>query len=118
PSHLGSKIHPSPAGNSPTRLASIGKIGGLTGRCTTSCYLAFIGSSSRPIKLAVVSSGRVFLLSPARAGGKRYSMLVREAANFDLAVKLRQGQATIGEVYTFISGLYFRGKMAYVEAFR
>lgn len=45
-------------------------------------------------------------------------MLVREAAKFDLAVRLRQGQATIGEVYAFISGLYFRGKMAYVEAFR
>lgn len=45
-------------------------------------------------------------------------MLVREAATFDLAVRLRQGQATIGEVYAFISGLYFRGKVAYVEAFR
>lgn len=45
-------------------------------------------------------------------------MLVREAAKFDLAVRLRQGQATISEVYAFISGLYFRGKVAYVEAFR
>ena len=45
-------------------------------------------------------------------------MLLREQANFDLALKLRQGNATIGEIYTFISGLYFRGKMAYAEAFR
>lgn len=45
-------------------------------------------------------------------------MLLREEAQFDLAVKLRQGGASIGEVYTFISGLYFRGKMAYAEAFR
>lgn len=45
-------------------------------------------------------------------------MLVREGAAFDLAVRLRQGQATIGEVYAFISGLYFRGKMTYVGAFR
>lgn len=44
-------------------------------------------------------------------------MLLRKQADFDLAVKLRQGQATIGEVYSFISGLYFRGKMAYVETF-
>ncbi len=44
-------------------------------------------------------------------------MLLREQARFDLALKLRQGGATIGEVYTFISGLYFRGKMAYAEAF-
>lgn len=45
-------------------------------------------------------------------------MLLREEAGFDLAVRLRQGAATIGEVYAFISELYFRGKMAYVEAFR
>ncbi len=57
------------------------------------------------------------MLSPARAGGPRYSMLVREQAQFDLARKLRAGGAPIGEIYSFISGLYFRGKMAYVEAF-
>jgi hypothetical protein len=45
-------------------------------------------------------------------------MLLREQASFDLAVKLRQGTAVIGEVYSFISGLYFRGKMAYAAAFR
>lgn len=45
-------------------------------------------------------------------------MLLRSEARFDLAVKLRQGGATIGEVYTFISGLYFRGKIAYADAFR
>jgi hypothetical protein len=44
-------------------------------------------------------------------------MLVRQQASFDLAVKLREGAATIGEVYTFISGLYFRGKLAYAETF-
>ncbi|MBV9266479.1 MAG: hypothetical protein JO061_09955 [Acidobacteriaceae bacterium] len=66
----------------------------------------------------LTSLGRIFLLSPAKAGGPRYSMLVREQADFDLAKKLRDGAATIGEVYSFISGLYFRGKMAYAEAFR
>jgi hypothetical protein len=44
-------------------------------------------------------------------------MLLRDEARFDLAVKLREGAATIGEIYSFISGLYFRGKMAYAEAF-
>lgn len=63
------------------------------------------------------SSPRTFLLSPARAGGPRYEMLVRKQARFDLAVKLREGAATIGEIYTFISGLYFRGKLAYATAF-
>jgi hypothetical protein len=65
----------------------------------------------------VVSSNRIFLLSPAKAGGRRYSFLLRENADFDLAIKLRAGAATIGEVYSFISGLYFRGKMAYAGAF-
>ena len=44
-------------------------------------------------------------------------MLVRAGADFDLARKLREGSATIGEVYSFISGLYFRGKMVYTERF-
>src|SRR5271170_7289473 len=33
PSHFGSNNHPSPAGNSPTRFASMGKTGGFTGSC-------------------------------------------------------------------------------------
>jgi hypothetical protein len=45
-------------------------------------------------------------------------MLLRERAGFEVAVRLRQGTATIGEIYSFISGLYFRGKIAYVDAFR
>ena len=44
-------------------------------------------------------------------------MLLRDEADFDLAIRLRKGTATLGEAYSFISGLYFRGKMAYVEAF-
>ncbi|HUQ90885.1 MAG TPA: hypothetical protein VM120_04325 [Bryobacteraceae bacterium] len=60
---------------------------------------------------------RVFLLSPANTGGARCAMLLREQASFDLAVQLREGTATIGNIYAFISGLYFRGKMNYIEAF-
>ncbi len=44
-------------------------------------------------------------------------MLVRHGAEFDLARNLRAGSASIGEVYSFISGLYFRGKMTYAERF-
>ncbi len=44
-------------------------------------------------------------------------MLLREEAHFDLAVKVRQNEATIGEVYTFCSSLYFRGKMIYATIF-
>jgi hypothetical protein len=45
-------------------------------------------------------------------------MLLRSEAEFELAVRLRTGAATMGEVYSFVSGLYFRGKVAYAEAFR
>ena len=61
---------------------------------------------------------RIFLLSPAYAGGKRAQMILRERAQFDLAKKLRSSHgATIAEVFTFLSGLYFRGKIAYANAF-
>src|SRR6186997_752981 len=61
---------------------------------------------------------RVFLLSPANTGGIRSGYLLRENARFDLAIRLRLGTATIGEAYAFMSGLYFRGKIAYADAFR
>ena len=61
---------------------------------------------------------RVFLLSPAYAGGQRARMIMSERAQFDLARRLRSDQRpTLGEVFTFLSGLYFRGKLAYANAF-
>ena len=67
---------------------------------------------------ALRPSGRsVFLLSPAHGGGKRASYLLRREASFDLAVRLRETGAPIGDVYSFLSGLYFRGKLAYARAF-
>ena len=61
---------------------------------------------------------RVFLLSPAHCGGERARLLVNPQARFDLARRLREGPApTLGEVFTFMSGLYFRGKIAYARAF-
>ena len=45
-------------------------------------------------------------------------MLLNPRAQFDLAVKLQSGGAPLGEIYTFISGLYFRGKIAYAGAFQ
>ncbi len=62
--------------------------------------------------------GRIFLLSPARCDGVRMSMLRRPAAQFPLAVELRsQAGAALGDVFTFTSGLYFRGKLTYARAF-
>jgi hypothetical protein len=61
---------------------------------------------------------RIFLLSPAYAGGERARMILSERAQFDLARRLRSKEgATIAEVFTFLSGLYFRGKIAYANAF-
>jgi hypothetical protein len=61
---------------------------------------------------------RVFLLSPAYAGGQRARMIMSERAQFDLARRLRSERPpTLGEVFTFLSGLYFRGKLAYANAF-
>jgi hypothetical protein len=61
---------------------------------------------------------RIFLLSPAYAGGRRAQLVLSERAQFELAKKLRSKQgATIAEVFTFLSGLYFRGKIAYANAF-
>ena len=60
---------------------------------------------------------RIFLLSPANAGGERAKLLLRSAATFDLAVRLRQEGVPLGDAFAFISGLYFRGKLAYAGAF-
>ena len=60
---------------------------------------------------------RVFLLSPASCGGKRARLLLRDAAAFPLALRVRDGGAPLHEVFTFLSGLYFRGKIAYARAF-
>ena len=58
----------------------------------------------------------VFLLSPARCGGERAVQLVT-AARSELGAKLRDRQATIGEVFAWLSALYFRGKLTYAQQF-
>jgi len=65
----------------------------------------------------MVALALIFLLSPANTGGVRGAMLLGERADFDLAAKLRGGSAPLGEIYAFISELYFRGKLAYARAF-
>ena len=45
-------------------------------------------------------------------------MVMSERAQFDLAVRLRQRHGVaIGEVFAFVSGLYFKGKLAYALEF-
>jgi hypothetical protein len=59
----------------------------------------------------------VFLLSPAYTGGERARLLLRPEATFDLAVRLRNQGLPLGDAFAFMSGLYFRGKLAYAWAF-
>src|SRR5258705_9368185 len=60
---------------------------------------------------------RIFLLSPANASGLRGSLLLKDAVRSPLADGLRNGGVPLGEIFTFISGLYFRGKLAYARAY-
>ena len=61
---------------------------------------------------------RVFVLSPARVDGERAAIMLSPRAAFPLACRLREpAGAPLGEVMSFLSGLYFRGKLAYAEAF-
>ena len=61
---------------------------------------------------------RIFLLSPARLDGARARLLFNPDASFPLAQALgtREG-ASLAEVFSFLSGLYFRGKHAYAQLF-
>jgi len=62
--------------------------------------------------------GRVFLLSPANCGGRRANQVTSDRAQFPLAQRLRSPDgAPLGELFAFMSGLYFRGKLAYGRRF-
>jgi len=66
----------------------------------------------------VSAVARVFLLSPAHCGGERARLLFDARARFDLARRLHGGHGpSLGEVFAFLSGLYFRGKLTYALAF-
>lgn len=63
------------------------------------------------------SYGRVFLLSPANTSGFRAQVLLENSERSALGARLRGEGAPLGEIFSFISGLYFRGKLAYARAF-
>jgi hypothetical protein len=77
-------------------------------------------ATTMPLKSAVSAvrgKHRVFLLSPADSSGRRASLLLRDEARFELAMRIRESGAPLGEIFSFISGLYFRGKLAYARTF-
>jgi hypothetical protein len=64
-----------------------------------------------------MTPARIFLLSPASLRGKKAAYLM-EKGDSDLARRLRSSEgASLGELFTFVSSLYFRGKLAYAQAF-
>lgn len=57
------------------------------------------------------------MLSPANLTGVRASYVLRSDAKTDLAHRLQQDGVPLGELFAFLSSLYFRGKLAYARRF-
>ncbi|HEY3570014.1 MAG TPA: hypothetical protein VGP73_18920 [Thermoanaerobaculia bacterium] len=61
---------------------------------------------------------RIFLLSPATTDGLRAQQLTSPRAGFGAAQRYRGPEGvTIEEAFTFMSSLYFRGKITYARHF-
>jgi hypothetical protein len=61
---------------------------------------------------------RIFLLSPANCNGPRAQIVLSPKAQFALAMELKSRRgAMLGDVFMFVSGLYFRGKLTYALRF-
>ncbi len=65
-----------------------------------------------------MSVPRVFLLSPANCRGSRGKQAISPRATFAVAEQLRSPEGVaIGDLFAFVSGLYFRGKLTYARRF-
>jgi hypothetical protein len=61
---------------------------------------------------------KLFLLSPASLSGLRAKQLTSPRAKFESALRYQSEEGVpIGDAFTFMSSLYFRGKMAYARRF-
>ena len=69
-----------------------------------------------PVPPDEAEAAAIFLLSPARCSGERSARLVRSKRS-ELGRKLRAEAAMIGEVFAWLSALYFRGKLTYALRF-
>jgi hypothetical protein len=58
----------------------------------------------------------LFLISPAKCGGERAQQLLHSERS-ELGKQLRAGNANIGDVFSWLSALYFRGKLTYANHF-
>jgi hypothetical protein len=64
-----------------------------------------------------ISPPRVFLLSPAQASGVRARLLLNPKASFALARQFQHEGVSLAQIFSFSSGLYFRGKITYATRF-
>ena len=61
---------------------------------------------------------KIFLLSPASLNGERARQLLDPGARFATAERYRSPEGVpIGDAFTFLSSLYFRGKIGYARHF-
>jgi hypothetical protein len=60
---------------------------------------------------------RIFLLSPAKVSGVRAGLLLNPKAPFALARQFHREGLPLADIFTFASGLYFRGKITYARHF-
>jgi hypothetical protein len=82
--------------------------------------ISFHGHAPGKAPLKEPQSGEphtIFLLSPANLAGVRGKRLLQGTSRFELSLRLQSSQATLGEIFSFVSGLYFRGKLAYASQF-
>ena len=81
-------------------------------------FLEWQGARRSGPRASTAPPFRVFLLSPADCSGRRARLLQKADPVHDLGRRLhgRDG-AELGEVFSFLSSLYFRGKLAYARAF-
>jgi hypothetical protein len=63
-------------------------------------------------------SSRVFLLSPANCNGRRGAQLLSPNSQSVVAQRLNSADGvSLGELFAFVSQLYFRGKLMYARRF-
>jgi hypothetical protein len=70
-----------------------------------------VAASSEPARPVTV-----FVLSPARCGGERAALLAGSHSSA-LGRQLRTRTAPLGDVFAWLSALYFRGKLTYARRF-
>ncbi len=63
-------------------------------------------------------SGAIFLLSPANCNGRRGAQVLSPRSQSEVAARLNSAEGIpIGDLFAFVSGLYFRGKITYARRF-